>query len=222
MAIVKGPAYSVDASGNVGGMCFTKWRGLQIAKSVWSGGKPPTTPQIDQKDRMVTAQRAWGGVLTGSERESWRAAAADQVRMSRLKTPYIPSGYHYFIGLTVQLLRQGIEIRRLPPIRGEVFMFTSITAIQVTGVNALRTRFLGRIPDRPDYIQGEDWMAGPYVSGGYHAQARDYRFQKFRSLTAGSLYSDLDINKYYWFKMRWIDEFGRVGNWFEIVTLVTG
>lgn len=220
MAIVKGPALSIDASGNVGGICFTKWRGLQIAKAAWSGAPTPTPAQTDQKDRMVTAQQAWGGVLNESERDSWRAAAADQIRISRVKTPYVPSGFHYFLGLTVQLLRQGFEIRRLPPKTGEVFMFTEITALQDGTNNRLRTRFEGRVPASPTTIQGEDWMAGPYVSGGYHAQARDYRFQEFRSITAGNLYEGLDFLKYYWFKMRWIDTSGRVGNWFEISTFI--
>ncbi|MBA7694669.1 hypothetical protein ES703_103282 [subsurface metagenome] len=169
---------------------------------------------------MVTAQQAWGGVLNDAERASWRAAAADQIRISRVKTTYIPTGFHYFLGLTVQLLRQGFPIEHLPPTAGEVFMFTYITADQDGTNDRLRTRFEGRVPASPATIQGEDWMAGPYVSGGYHPQVKDYRFQEFRSITAGNLYAGLDYEKYYWFKMRWIDESGRVGNWFEISTFM--
>ncbi|MBA7675769.1 hypothetical protein ES703_84006 [subsurface metagenome] len=221
MAIVKGPALSIDASGNVGGVCFTKWRGLQIAKAAWSGTPTPSQKQTDQKNRMVTAQQAWGGVLNDAERSSWRAAAADQVRISRVKTIYIPSGFNYFLGLTVQLLRQGFAIERMPPTAMEVFLFTYITADQDGTIDRLITRFEGREPDRPDTIQGEDWMAGPYVSGGYHPQVGDYRFQEFRSITGGNYYIDLEYEKYYWFKMRWIDTSGRVGNWFEISTFMT-
>ncbi|MBA7694299.1 hypothetical protein ES703_102906 [subsurface metagenome] len=220
MAIVKGPALSVDASGNVCGICYVTVRGQQIARCAWSGTPTPTQKQTDQKDRMVTAMQAWGGVLNDAERKSWSAAAADQIRISRVNTKYIPSGYQYFIGLTVQLLRQGFTIRRLPPVAMEPYLHTYITADQIAGTQTLRTRFEGREPSHPTTIQGEDWMAGPYVSGGYHPQAPDYRFQEFRSISAGNLYSGLDWEKYYWFKMRWIDTSGRVGNWFEIATFI--
>jgi hypothetical protein len=220
MALVKGPALSIDASGNVGSVCFTKWRGLQIAKAAWSGTPTPTGLQTAQKNRMVVAMKYWGETLNDAERSSWRAAATDQIRMSRLQTPYIPTGYHYFIGLAVQLLRQGLGIEHLPPRAMESYIHTFITADQTLGTNSLRTRFQGRVPSHPSTIQGEDWMAGPYVSGGYHPQVSDYRFQEFRSISSGNLYSGLDWEKYYWFKMRWIDESGRVGNWFEISTFI--
>ncbi|MBA7706133.1 hypothetical protein ES703_114980 [subsurface metagenome] len=141
--------------------------------------------------------------------------------MTRVNTTYVPSGYQYFVGLSVQLLRQGFGIKKMPPIRGEVFMHTYITAIQSIGFDRCTTRFEGRVPDRPDTIQGEDWMAGPFSNGGYHAQPYDYRFQEFRSITGANFYTDLGYGNYYWFKMRWIDEFGRVGNWFEIQTLIS-
>lgn len=220
MAIVKGPAFSIDASGNVCGICYVTARGQQIARCAWSGAPTPTPLQTDQKDRMVTAMQAWGSTLTDDERSSWRDAAADQVRISRVKTTYVPSGYHYFLGLSVQLLRQGYAIKKLPPVAMVPYMHTYITADQVTGQLKLRTRFEGRVPSYPTHIQGEDWMAGPYVSGGYHPQAPDYRFQEFRSISSGNLYSPLIAERYYWFKMRWIDNVGRVGNWFEIVTYI--
>jgi len=220
MAVVKGPALSIDASGNVGSICYAKWRGLQIARASWSGDPTPTQLQTDQKDRVVEACAAWSGTLTDLERQSWREAARDQIRMSRVKTPYIPTGYQYFVGLSVQLLRQGMSIKTLPPVAKESFIFEYITANQLGTNNALRTRFEGREPSSPMTIQGEDWMAGPFANGGYHPQPYDYRFVEFRSITSGNLYSGLEVEKYYWFKMRWIDESGRVGNWFEIVTFI--
>lgn len=220
MAIVKGPALSLDASGNLGSLCYAKWRGLQIARAAKSYEPTHNQLQTDQKDRAVTAAQAWSGVLNEDERASWRAAAADQVRISRVGTPYIPSGYQYFLGLSIQLIRQGYAIKHLPPIAMESYIHTYITANQETGVNALRTRFEGRVPSHPSTIQGEDWMAGPFTQGGYHPQIYDYKFQEFRSISSGNRYAGLNYNSYYWFKMRWVDESGRVGNWFEIVTKI--
>ncbi|MBA7682398.1 hypothetical protein ES703_90748 [subsurface metagenome] len=220
MAVVKGPALSIDASGNLGSICYSKFRGLQIARAAKSYEPTHTQKQIDQWNRAVEAAQAWSGVLNAAERASWRAAAADQIRLSRLKTPYIPSGYHYFIGLTVQVLRQGLPIVQLPPRAMESYLHTYITALQVIGYDRARTRFEGRVPEYPTTIQGEDWMAGPFVNGGYHPQLYDYRFQEFRTISSGNLYTDLGYDNYYWWKMRWIDESGRVGNWFEIQTLI--
>ena len=216
MAIVKGPALSIDASGNVGSICYVTCRGKQIARAAWSGTPTPTGLQTAQKNRMVTAQQAWGGLLTDSERASWRAAAADQKRISRVGMTYIPTGFNYFLGLTVQLLRQGFAIRKMPPTSMVPFMFLYIEAVQVVGYpDKFRTYFRDRSPAYPSDMQGEDWMAGPYVSGGYHPQKPDYRFQEFRSISGGNLYNGMQQGVYYWFKMRWIDEIGRVGNWFE-------
>ncbi|MBA7677875.1 hypothetical protein ES703_86141 [subsurface metagenome] len=220
MAIVKGPALSIDASGNVGIICFAKWRGLQIARAAWSGDPTPTGLQTAQKNRVVTACAAWSGTLTEAERQSWKGAAAGQVRMSRVNTPYIPTGYQYFIGLSTQLLRQGFVIRTLPPPVGEPLLFTYITADQVVGYNYLRTRFEGREPSSSTTVQGEDWIAGPFVNEGYTPQNYDFRFVEFRSIHAGNLYTDLVTDKYYWFRMRWIDVYGRVGNWFQIKTII--
>ena len=218
MAIVKGALLSIDASGNMGTICVAKWRGLQIVRAAWSGDPTPTQLQTDQKDRVVTACAAWSGTLNEAERQSWRAAAADQIRMTRVNTTYIPTGYQYFIGLSIQLLRQGYAILTLPPRAMEPYLHTYITADQVIGFDSVRTRFEGRVPSHPTRIQGEDWMAGPFSAGGYHAQPYDYRFQEFRSISGGNLYSDLGFEVYYWWKMRWIDDVGRVGNWFEIQT----
>ncbi|MBA7658809.1 hypothetical protein ES703_66768 [subsurface metagenome] len=221
MAIVKGPALSIDASGNLGSICYAKWRGLQIARAAWSGTPTPTQLQTDQKDRVVTVCAAWSGTLNEAERQSWRAAAADQIRMTRVNTTYVPSGYQYFVGLSVQLLRQGFAIEKLPPTAMEPYLHTYITAFQSTGIDSARTRFEGRVPSYPTTIQGEDWMAGPFLNGGYHAQPYDYRFQEFRTISSGNLYTNLGYGTYYWWKMRWIDESGRVGNWFEIQTYIT-
>lgn len=220
MAVVKGPALSIDASGNLGGLCYSKWRGLQIARAAKSYEPTHTQKQIDQWNRAVTAAQAWSGTLNDAERASWRAAAVDQIQISRVMTPYIPSGYQYFLGLTIQLLRQGFAIRTLPPTAMESYLHTYITADQETGLDQVRTRFEGRIPMYPSTIQGEDWMAGPYVNGGYHPQIYDYKFVEFRSISAGNLYKSLGYGVYYWWKMRWIDEVGRVGNWFEIQTYI--
>ena len=145
---------------------------------------------------------------------------ADQIRISRVKTPYIPSGYQYFLGLAIQLLRQGFAIRTLPPVKMEPYLHTYITALQQGTDDWVETKFEGRLPIFPPNIQGEDWMAGPFVNGGYHPQIYDYKFVEFRSISAGNMYKGLGHGVYYWWKMRWIDEVGRVGNWFEIQTYV--
>ena len=220
MAIVKGPALSIDASGNLGSICYAKWRGLQIARKAKSYEPTHTGLQVAQWNRVVTAAQTWSGTLTAAERKSWRAAAADQIRISKVKTPYIPSGYQYFLGLSVQLLRQGLPIEKLPPTAMESYLHTYVTAFQDSGYDRVRTRFEGRVPSHPSTIQGEDWIAGPFVVGGYHPQLYDYRFANFRTISGAKYYSDLGWSVYYWWKMRWIDTSGRVGNWFEIQTYI--
>jgi len=221
MAIVKAPALSIDASGNVGGICYSKWRGLQIAKAAWTGTVPNTPDQQVIQGYMTTASQAWSGTLSENEREAWSRAAQGQVRVSRVKTTYIPTGYQYFMQLNIQRLRQAAGILSLPPVAMIPYGFTSISIEWNLAKVWVEVRFLEHLYTPPPAFQGEIWKAGPYDNAGRHPLEGEYRFLSFTALVG--VYKDAAVvsTKYYWYKLRWIEENGRVGNWFEKQVYIT-
>lgn len=216
MAVVKVPALSIDASGNVGGICFSKWRGLSIARDAWTGTVPNTSAQVIIQGYMTTVSQAWSGTLTENERESWRAAAREQVRLSRVKTPYIPTGYQYFMELNMQVIRQAFPVETLPPIAIIPYGFESIALTWNVGKFWVEVKFEEHLATIPTTHQGEIWRAGPFDNAGRRPIDPEYKFLTYAPLLTGYTDSAVIQFKYYWYRCRWVENKGRVGNWFEL------
>lgn len=214
MAVVKAPALSIDASGNLGAICYSKWRGLSIARDVWTGTVPNTTKQQVIQGYMTTASQAWSGTLTAAERDKWRAAARDQVRLSRVKTSYIPTGYQYFMQLNIQVLRQALGLKTVPPGKIKPYGFAKIAGYhEASGAWVVwyRSEPFTTVP--PTH-QCELWVAGPFDTGGRNPREQEYKFIRYFPLNSTGWVSNPVNHKYYWGRIRWVESSGRVGNWF--------
>jgi len=104
MAIVIAPAMSQQASGNVGSINFTRWKGINVARTTYVYSDPNTPAQQTQRALLGSLAAAWGGVLSVANRETWADRAADQVFKNRLGTEYRPSGYQLFMKWNLQLM----------------------------------------------------------------------------------------------------------------------
>lgn len=215
MAIVKAPALSLDASGNLGGICYSKWRGMHVARDTWTGTVPNTPKQQTIQGYMTTVSQAWSGTLSEGKRRQWCEVAKNLVRVSRGMVKYVPSGYQYFMEVNMVRKRIGLAILQTPPSGipeggiGEVeLVFDGIMSevdIELTEV------FNQPAPD----MRVDVWKAGPYTNGGRHAIAGEYRFLKmWQGLIDGSD-AAIVLGKYYWYKTRWLWDYGAAGNWFE-------
>jgi len=69
-------------------------------------------------------------------------------------------------------------------------------------------------------MSAEVWRAGPYDSGGRRAIDGEYRFLKFIQPIASDTDSGLTVGKYYWYRARVIDDYGRTQNWFDAQILI--
>lgn len=215
MAIVKGPAGSIIASGNVGQICYTTFRGLQIAKAAWSGTVPNTTKQIAQQVKLTTISQAWGGTLSPAERKTWHNLARSIVWQSRLGSPYIPSGYQLFMKWNIRRKVMGLTIMLTAP--------SSQTLVYVWRLLVLDSTVPGRTLAWLQEAEGvniggygvEYYKAGPYDSGGRHPISGEWLF--LRREVPPLHYYDYDViaGKWYWYRGRQITEFGEVGNWFQ-------
>lgn len=216
MAIVKGPALSLAASGNLGTICYSRWRSLAIARDVWSGTVPNTGKQVTQQGYLIGVAQAWGGSLSPGQRETWKERAKEVIWTDRMGDPYIPSGYQLFMKWNIRRKVMNLVIMSEAPgiqewvMVGELrlgfdpvgqLIFMRVSKVLGAGVNV-------------ESYGVEYWKAGPYNSGGRKPIDGEWRF--LRREVPPSAYLDVDFiaNKWYWYKGRAIAEFGDVQNWF--------
>ena len=215
MGTVKGPAYSLDASGNIAGICYTKWRGLNIARSVWSGTIPNTAKQVIIQGYMTAVSQEWSGTLTEKERQAWIDAAKNQNEVSKLGVNYIPTGYNYFMKLNVQRKRRGLTIMTMPPgamIADDISDWLHIYRVSVPDI---RIYAFNMEVVAPDDFKVEIWKAGPFDNAGRRPIKPEFSFLAFQKFNSD--YYDIYITngKYYWYKIRFSEVFGRVGGFWN-------
>lgn len=216
MAIVKGPALSLLASGNLGDICYSRWRELQIARSSWTGTVPNTGPQVVIQGFLAAAAQAWGSTLTAAQRTMWEGYAAGLVRVDRLGGEYRPSGYNTFVAYSVQRQRWGLAIAAVPPVV-KIGAVPSSYAVWSTGVDTIHADLHYTVsvygPDGVEY-----WMAGPYDSPGRRALENEYRFQvaRFQAAASEASWVQTPVDKWYWVKGRFLWLPGYTGNyWYD-------
>lgn len=213
VAVVKAPALSVEASGNMGPICYSRWRGLKIARGVWTGTYPDTEKQQAVNARMTVVSQAWGGMLTAEEREAWVEAAREQTWKNRLGDDFVPAGYMYFS--KVNLLRKFFTygILTSPPVYPYSVYMDFFSLVKSDAGKLIRGKLEGYIvTEPPDKVQYD--KAGPYDSGGRKPIAGEWRFLTKKDAGVQFFDSDLVSEKWYWYRARWFQLPGRVGNWF--------
>lgn len=215
MAIVKGPALSIAASGNLGAICFSRWRSLQIARDTWTGTVPNTTKQLAQQAIVTTVSQAWGGTLDADQRKTWNNRARTIVWTDRMGDPYIPNGYQLFLKWNIRRQVMSLAIMTTaPPEQEWVEVWAFLLISQAAGTQA-RIDLRDQNNNAISAYAAEYYKAGPYDSGGRHALEGEYRF--LRRQTPPAVWNDLAViaTKYYWYRARQVTEYGDVGNWFE-------
>lgn len=220
MAVVRAPALSLDASGNLGPICYSSWRGLNIARDTWTGTDPNTVLQQNMRAMMTTVVQYWGGSLTEVQRKAWRLAAMNERRMSRVKTEYVPTGFQFFVQLNIQRRRLGREIMLLPPVSIVPYTWMNFRLGYNYYDEIVNLHFENELGNDKTEFNAEVCRAGSYDSGGRHALEGEYRFVKFIQPIDSDADNGVIVGKYYWYRARVMDDYGRSQGWFEEQILV--
>lgn len=216
MAIVKGPALSLEASGNLGAICYSRWRQLQIARDTWTGTYESSSRRDFVNNVMKDVSQYWK-VLTPEEREAWEEVAREERWKTRLGGDFIPTGYQLFCKINCTRRCTGIgtgilvEPPRLPkPVYVGVWEVRMSTAWPRVVVSLRAGHPWIKLVSDGFQI----FRAGPYNSGGRHALEGEYRWL---TNSTAAYYDDSAVVefKWYWYKARWYYNEGFVGNWFE-------
>lgn len=215
MAIVKGPALSLEASGNLGAICYSRWRDRQVARGTWTGTVISTPAQIVIQSFLAAAAQEWGQVLTFSDRAAWNEYARSLSWTTRLGDRYAPSGYNVFISYSVQRQRWGLAIATEPPAahKGEMPEYFNVWSDAAGNLHTdLHYDWWDTKSDGVEY-----WIAGPYNSPGRRAREPEYRFKIAQLVPSFSEaeWAQSPIDKWYWVKSRFLWLPGYTGNYWE-------
>lgn len=79
MAVVKGPAFSLDASGSLGGaVVFSKWKGRNYVRQLVTPANPRSGSQTGFRQSMKFLAQSWSS-LTAGEQVTWLTRAQDMI-----------------------------------------------------------------------------------------------------------------------------------------------
>lgn len=215
MAIVKGPALSLKASGNLGAICYSSWRSLAIARDTWTGTVPNTAKQVAQQNRIIEVAQAWGQTLSPVKRQTWVERALEVVWSDRFGEPYIPTGYQLFMKWNVRRRVMGLSILLAAPVLQEWVYVLELVVTPYPGTPCTRMWLFWTDGGLVESYGIEYWKAGPYDSGGKHPLAGEWRFMVRKVPPAYYKDSNVILNKWYWYRARAIAEYGDVQNWFQ-------
>lgn len=214
MAIVKGPALSQRASGNLGALCYSRWRSLAIARGVWTGTVISTPKQVTQQGKLTAVAQAWGQLLSPGQRQTWVERAVTVVWSDRFGEPYIPTSYQLFMKWNVRRKVMGLGILLDAPVVEEWVFVQWLKITVAPGTPCTRLWLLQDDVAMVESYGIEYWKAGPYNSGGRNPLAGEWRFLTRKVPPAYYRDNDVIVGKWYWYRARAIAEFGDVQNWF--------
>lgn len=186
-----------------------------MARDAWTGTVPNTTAQQVIQGYITTASQAWSGTLTEAQRQQWRDVAMGLTRVSRGMVKYIPTGYQYYMEVNMIRQRIGLAILTTP----HEFIPGGSIAEVVLSWDGVLFRVLIKLTEvfnaAASNMRVDVFRAGPYDNGGRRAIEPEYRFLKMWQNLVNGYDDTAATSKYYWYKVRWLWDFGAAGNWFE-------
>ena len=215
MAIVDGPLFSGAASGTVGALNYTRWRGRAVVRSTFTPNDANSGLQQAWRAQFANVIYYWNTTLTMLQRSGWEAVAATLVWHNRLGNKVVPTGYQLFCRISLNRIRQGSSISASIPDLSPPWLITGTYASWdplLLNLDVGVEGYVGVNPP-PGY---QIWLAGPYTSGARTALRHEYRWLYNKSGVNDYAITGLVASRYYWVKIRWIDYNGLQGNWFPL------
>jgi len=214
MAKVISPGLSIWAAGRIGGVEYTRWRGIMVARSSLKGVQPNTSLQVDQQDRLIAVSQYWSSTLTSDQRREWVEDARNLIVKNRQGMVYKPSGYQNFVTVNLRRSVWDYPICDLPPERSAIVLpvvlyadydsITGLLTIGLVGINLVPVAF------------DNQWfyIFGPANPGRKPTEGEWRAYQKHSS--AFWVWGGLTPGKYYWFRDTWFQQDGTLGNWHQV------
>lgn len=214
MAIVKNPFLSGEARGSVGSMTATIGISGPVLKKKPIPVRRVRRTQPQNRSILGFLSREWG-TLTDVQRQAWRDWAADNPVTNSFGDPFVMSGINAYTKLNAGVLRlvgdAGLTV--LPPAGQPAANFSGMTAVAGVGVagDVDLTWALYGTGLAADFC--EIWVTTPYQSQG-RVEVTNF---SYAAKVAGNIalltVSGLQEGFWYWFRGRYIDQFGQMTAW---------
>lgn len=215
MAKVLSPLHSVDAKGSIGGLTYSIWKGLNTVRSKQKSVARHATVQPFMRSLLGFLSRQWG-LLTDVQRALWEAYAVEHPYPDGFGGTFILSGIQIYVALnhpSLRLFGPAAQQAEPPLIDPPATMreFTAATGGGNPGDIDLAWFHFGA-PVGTD--KNEIWISPPLGSEG--KVNVDSRMRYLSNVVGNVLVfvaSGLVEGAWYWFKARYIDEFGQKTAW---------
>lgn len=215
MARVLNPLMSVEAKGTVAGFVFGRGPGGPQVRKKGTPAERVRGQQARNRSLMGILSREWGD-LTDVQRENWRTFAINNPQPDGFGGTFIMSGINAYIHLNYVAIRidDWTAKQDNPPVDevpATIAAFTAITGITNPGECDLEVTLDG-VGEASDFVEFQ--IAGPFLSKGRVEVHSRYKFTaSIAGNTTTETIADLVEGAWYWFRARYIDEFGQVTNW---------
>lgn len=211
-AVVKGALHSEMASGNVGALCYSRWKGRQVVRNIWTGTDPNTSAQQTRRGYVTTFSQRWGQTLTSAQRAMWEELARKKRFSDRFGDLKSISGYLLYLKRNCQRKPGYSGYLDEPTEGGEIAFFGEfeLTYYPSTPYIWVRPRYGAADNNHEGY---EFWRAGPYTSEARNPTEGEWKYKQDK--IPPSSWNDLGITngKWYWYRFRASWDSGVVGSW---------
>jgi len=212
MAIVKGPLHSERASGNLGSLCYSEYRGRSVVRSSWTGTYPNTTDQQTVNNRMAYLIARWGNDLTAEQRQSWEDLASSLRFPDRFGERKQLSGYNLYLKRNLIRMRfytSAIDV----PIEGGELYYADETVVEFQGSypRVWLTFHEGVATKNADVLDW--WRAGPYDTESRSPIAGEWKSLIYAKPPGSSYDTTIVLSKWYWYRGRAVWASGVANPW---------
>lgn len=210
MAIVHSPALSLAASGCVGGINYTRWRGRSVARVRNPCVQTSTPDQLVCRGYMTALSQAWGTTMTAAQRQAWSDAAAQVRYPDRLGTKRNPNGYNLYLKWNLQRLNYGYALPEYEPLRRYIPAWKDCLVVYAPSYPRVQL-FLRTLISGDVYDGWDVWRTPGWTSAGRNPIDPDWRLIGQKK-TAGA-YNDYTVgfSNWYWYRCRFFTSSGEVG-----------
>jgi len=215
MAKIKSPLMSLDAKGSVGGLTFSKVRGINIAKAKSMPARRFRTTQPRNRS-ILSFLSMYFAELTANQRLAWQQWAQDHPEPDSFGGTFILTAHQAFIKLNFNAVRLDDWSAKSaePPIDEPAASLDDLTVETGTVAEGdIQVDWsLQGTGDAGDY--GEIQIAGPFMSPA--RQSIESRFRYIGSV-AGNVVTytaeSLTVGMWYWLRVRYITAEGQATPW---------
>lgn len=215
MAKIVGPFHSDAAIGTVGLLTASVWRGMPVMRQKSMPKVSHILSIAENRALLGWLSREWIE-LSDAQRAEWKDYADNHPQPDGFGGTFLMTGQNAFIMLnhTAVRLDDDSAMQVTPP--GQAPLATLMTFAAISGVtnpgDVDLTWTLPGTPAATDFVEIQ--TAGPFGSVAKVSVESRYAFKQS---VAGNLLldtvEDLVETKWYWFRARYVDEYGQVTAW---------